>query len=181
MTGSDQTPLVDYNDATRHPEAPPKAGPLGLLEQATEWIALLLFIAMMLVTLFQVIARYSFIAAIWTEELARILFVAASLLAIAVCVRRREHIIVDYLLDKMPPARRQRVMTLMDVLILVFLLFWLRGAITLFFLNAGAVYVTIPWIKVSYLFGVEIVAIVLMILFVAADLAARSRAGGRRP
>jgi TRAP-type C4-dicarboxylate transport system permease small subunit len=140
-----------------------------------EWVALALFVGMMLTALLQVVLRFSHVPAIWTEELARILFVVSSLLAIAVCVRRREHIVVDYFIDKMTPATRFRVHFGSDLLVLVLLVVWLRGAWRLYLLNAGATYVTVPWIRVQHVFAVEIVAIVAIIVFVLADMAARVR------
>jgi TRAP-type C4-dicarboxylate transport system permease small subunit len=172
--------IVDQNDAGPCIDTAPSRGPLVHVERLLDWTALALFVAMMGVALFQVVSRFAHISAIWTEELARVLFVASSLLAIAVCVRRREHIVVDYFLEKFSPRARRNLLAGFDVLILLFLLVWLRGALRLFALNAGATYVTIPWLKVSHLFAVEIVSIVAMMLFVASDLAARVRSGGRR-
>jgi TRAP-type C4-dicarboxylate transport system permease small subunit len=173
------SPLVDQNDAGPH-EAAPASGPLEALARVLEWVALALFVGMMLTALLQVVLRFSQIPAIWTEELARILFVVSSLLAIAVCVRRREHIVVDYFLDKMSAATRYRVHLVSDVLVLLLLVVWLRGAFRLYALNADATYVTVPWIRVQHVFAVEIVAIVAIIVFVLGDLAARVREQRRR-
>lgn len=170
---TDERTLLDPDDTGRRAAAAPARGALVHLERLLDWTALVLFVAMMIVALFQVIARFAHIPAIWTEELARVLFVAASLLGIAVCVRRREHIVVDYFLERFSPAARRRLLVGFDVLILIFLLVWLRGALRLYVLNGNASYVTIPWLKVAHLFAVEIISIAAMLLFVAADLAAR--------
>lgn len=179
---ANDSPVVDQNDAGPH-EPAPTTGPLEPLAKALEAVALVLFVAMMLTALFQVVSRFAQVPAIWTEELARILFVVSSLLAIAVCVRRREHIIVDYFLGEMRPATRRRVVLASDVLVLLLLVVWLRGAFRLYALNAGATYVTVPWIRVQHVFAVEIVAIVAMMLFVLGDMAARAREArnGRAP
>jgi TRAP-type transport system small permease protein len=171
---ANDSPAADQNDAGPR-EAAPASGPLELLARVLEAVALVLFVAMMLTALIQVVSRFAHIPAIWTEELARILFVVSSLLAIAVCVRRREHIIVDYFLGEMSPVTRRRVVLACDVLVLVLLVVWLRGAFRLHALNAGASYVTVPWLRVQHVFAVEIVAIVAMILFVLGDMAARAR------
>jgi TRAP-type C4-dicarboxylate transport system permease small subunit len=176
---ADERALVDQNDAGPRIDAAPARGPLLYLERLLDWTALALFVAMMLVALFQVVARFAHVAAIWTEELARVLFVAASLLGIAVCVRRREHIVVDYFLDGFAPRARRVLLVGFDVAILLFLLVWLRGALRLYALNGNAAYVSIPWLKVSHLFAVEIVSIAAMLLFVASDLAGRLRDGRR--
>lgn len=168
------SPVVDQNDAGPH-EAAPSSGPLEVLARVLEAVALVLFVAMMATALLQVIFRFAHVPAIWTEELARILFVVSALLAIAVCVRRREHIVVDYFLDQMGPATRRRVLIVSDVLVLVLLVVWMRGALKLHALNAGASYVTVPWLRVSHVFAVEIIAIGAMIVFVLGDMAARVR------
>ena len=105
---ADESPIVEQLDTTgRLPGAPPATGLLAVAARIVDGLALVLFVAMMGVVLLQVATRFLQISAIWTEELARILFVVSSLLAIAACTWRREHIIVDYFLDHMKPARRR--------------------------------------------------------------------------
>jgi hypothetical protein len=68
----------------------------GVLERIVEAVALGAFILMMLATLLQVAARYLHIALDWTEEFARILFLSSIMIGIALAIRRREHIVVDF-------------------------------------------------------------------------------------
>jgi TRAP-type C4-dicarboxylate transport system permease small subunit len=62
-----------------------------------------------------------------------------------------------------------------DLAMLVLLIVWLRGAWRLMELNAGTTFVTVPWLPVSFLYGVEVFGVALMILFVLADMGARAR------
>jgi TRAP-type C4-dicarboxylate transport system permease small subunit len=170
--------VVDQHDAGERPAPVPTTGLLAGLDRLVEAVALALFTVMLVVVLTQVLARFSQVAVIWTEELARVLLILSSVLAMAVCVRRREHIVVDFLLVRMRPSARRWLLAAFDVAILLFLFVWLRGALRLAELNWGTIYVTVPWIAVSHVYLVEALSIVLMMIFVATDLAARLR--GRR-
>jgi TRAP-type C4-dicarboxylate transport system permease small subunit len=172
--------VVDQHDAGERPAPVPTTGLLAGLDRVVEAVALALFVVMVLVVLVQVGARFAHVAVIWTEELARILLVVSAVLAMAVCVRRREHIVVDFFLGRMAPGFRRWLLAGFDLAILLFLAVWLRGAVRLAELNWGTIYVTVPWIAVSHLYLVEAVSIVLMMIFVAADLAARLK-GWRAP
>jgi TRAP-type transport system small permease protein len=152
--------------------------PKGILDRFTdlvEAIAIIAFIVMIAATLLQVVGRYLQISMDWTEELARLLFLAAIMLGIAVAIRRREHIIVDVLYIKLSPTARATFDALFDLGILLLLVTWLRGAWRLMQLNAGTTFVMLPWIEVAYLYAVEAAAIMLMIVYVVADAVRRAK------
>jgi TRAP-type C4-dicarboxylate transport system permease small subunit len=153
----------------------PRRNLLDILDSIIEIVALAGFIIMMIVTLLQVAVRYLEVPLDWTEELARTLFLAAIMLGIAIAIRRREHIVVDVVYVKLPPMAQAIMGFAFDAGILVLLIVWLRGAWRLLKLNADATFVMLPWIKVSYLYAVEAAAIVLMIVYVVADIARRGR------
>ncbi len=145
------------------------------LDRGAEAVGMVLFILVMLVTLLQIGARYAHVPIPWTEEAARILFLAAIMLGIAIAVRRHEHIVVDFLFGKYTP-RTQAILTIaFNLLILLLLTIWLMGSWRLMNLNATASYVTLPWLSVSFVYAVEAAAIVLMAIFVVDDLLARIR------
>lgn len=147
----------------------------GWIERALEAVGVCGFVLMMLATLLQVAARHLHISIDWTEELARILFLASIMIGIAIAIPRRQHIVVDFIYVGAPP-RTQAVLSLtFDLAMLVLLIVWLRGAWRLMELNAGTTFVTVPWLPVSFLYGVEVFGVALMILFVLADMTARAR------
>jgi TRAP-type C4-dicarboxylate transport system permease small subunit len=157
---------------------------LGWIDRGLEAAGLIAFVAMMLATLLQVAARYLHISIDWTEELARILFLAAIMLGIAIAIRRRQHIVVDFVYAAASPRTRAVLSVGFDIATLVLLIVWLRGAWRLMELNAGTTFVTVPWLAVSSLYGIEALGVALMILFVLVDLAGRAqtlRAGSARP
>jgi TRAP-type C4-dicarboxylate transport system permease small subunit len=175
MQPADERKLVDQIDAPSHAAHVPDRGVLAGLDRIVEAVALVMFVAMMGAVLLQVFARFTHVAILWTEELARVLLVSSSVLAMAVAVRRREHVIVDFFVDRMAPAPRRRLAIALDILLLGLLVIWLRGAVNLAILNAGTHYVTMPWLAVSHLYIVETISILLMLLFVVADLVAQTR------
>jgi TRAP-type transport system small permease protein len=149
---------------------------LRLVDGIAEAAALALFVGMMLATLLQVLARYFlYVSLPWTEELARTLFVASMTVGIALASRRREHIVVDFVFVRLAPGAKALASLLFDAAILLFLAVWLWGALLLTELNAGATYVTLPWLRVAHIYAVEAAAVVLMIVFVLADAARQYR------
>lgn len=140
---------------------------------ALEAVGLFGFVAMMLATLLQVAARHLEVSIDWTEELARILFLASIMIGMAIAIRRRQHIAVDFIYSAASP-RIQAVLSVgFDLATLVLLIIWLRGALRLMGLNAGTTFVTVPWLPVSFLYAVEAFGVGLMILFVLTDLVKR--------
>jgi TRAP-type C4-dicarboxylate transport system permease small subunit len=160
---------------------PARAGALDRLCNLVEALAIAAFVLMMMATLLQVAARYLQVSMDWTEELARILFLGAMMLGIAVAIRRREHIVVDVVYVKLSPRARAALQAAFDLGILLLLITWLRGAARLMQLNAGTTFIMLPWVEVSYLYAVETAAIALMIVLVVADMLRRARqlAGAR--
>jgi TRAP-type C4-dicarboxylate transport system permease small subunit len=149
---------------------------LRRIDGIAEAAALAVFVGMMLATLLQVLARYLLHVALpWTEELARTLFVASMTVGIALAVRRREHIVVDFVFARLLPGTKALASLLFDAAILLFLAVWLWGALVLMELNANAAYVTLPWLRVAYVYAVEAAAIVLMMVFVLADAVGQYR------
>ncbi len=173
--------VIDQHDAGERPAPVSDRGLLAGIDRVVEAVALTMFVAMILSVLIQVGARFSGFSVLWTEELARILLICSSILAIAVAVRRREHIIVDYFFERFTARTRRALLTAFDVAILAFLMVWLRGALRLAALNADTVHVTVPWIAVSHVYWVEAFSIVLMMIFVASHCAGRLRNGVEQP
>ncbi len=144
------------------------------LEQGLEVVTLTLFVIMLLSTLGQVAFRYVLeISVPWTEELARTVFVAAMFTGMAFAVREREHIVVDFLILRYPPATRRWMETLFDLAILAFLGMWARGAVALADLNWNATLITLPWISVGWLYLWELLGIALMAIYVCLGLGRR--------
>jgi TRAP-type transport system small permease protein len=158
------------------PEVPSRRNRLtGWIDRVLEAVAVCGFVLMMLATLLQVAARHLHVSIDWTEELARILFLASIMIGIAIAIPRRQHIVVDFIYAAASLRTQTALSLAFDLAMLVLLIVWLRGAWRLMELNAGTTFVTVPWLPVSFLYGVEVFGVALMILFVLADMAARAR------
>lgn len=141
---------------------------LRRLETALTWIAMTGFIVMMLAVLAQVLFRYVLeVSAPWTEELARLLFVQSMLLGMALAVRFNEHIIVDFLFNKLSPEARIWAARLFAVVIICLLLLLMRGAVDLAQRNWNARLVSLPGIRVGYLYVGLVVSFALMAFYTA--------------
>jgi TRAP-type C4-dicarboxylate transport system permease small subunit len=147
----------------------------GWIDRVLESVGVCGFVLMMLATLLQVAARHLHVSIDWTEELARILFLASIMIGIAIAIPRRQHIVVDFIYAAASPRTQTALSLVFNLAMLVLLIVWLRGAWRLMELNAGTTFVTVPWLPVSFLYGVEVLGVALMILFVLADMAARAR------
>jgi TRAP-type C4-dicarboxylate transport system permease small subunit len=147
-----------------------------LPERVIESISLALFVTMLLATLSQVGFRYLFALPMpWTEELARTFFVMAMFTAMAFAMREDQHIVVDFLLNCYPSRVRKAAAIVFSITILFFLAVWARGTISLAQLNWNSNLVTLPWIRVAYLYWWELLGIALMALYLVIGLARNIR------
>ncbi|WP_157961977.1 TRAP transporter small permease [Acuticoccus kandeliae] len=171
---------VDLPDAERPADRPagaarPRKGVLDRVDRVMEVVALTAFAIMMLSTLTQVFARYLAISADWTEEFARVVFLSAMMIGMALAVRREEHIVVDFFFGKLAPRPKAMLTVCFDIAIIGLLVLWLRGALILMQLNANAIFVTLPWLSVAALYAVEAFGVAMMIVFILADIVRQGR------
>ena len=75
-----------------------------VVDRLVDWVAVAAFAGMFACVLAQVVFRY-FLGAplVWSDELARYLFVWASFLGWILAARRRSHLSIDMLATKLPP------------------------------------------------------------------------------
>ncbi|MFL6662456.1 MAG: TRAP transporter small permease [Rhizobacter sp.] len=125
----------------RLPDAPPGAGEERVLNAAGEfeihdeaidltryhfedWLALALFWLLGIIVFYQFFTRYALNdSASWTEEIARYFLVATVFVGAAMCVRKNNHIQVDFFY-RVLPRRLMRVMsTLVDIVRIAFFAF----------------------------------------------------------
>jgi TRAP-type C4-dicarboxylate transport system permease small subunit len=149
---------------------------LRILRRTLDVILIGGFAVMSVATLGQVLFRYFLhIPATWTEELARATFVMITYFAMAVAVRDKDHIVVDFLLVKLPPRARALLLIAFDVAILAFLALVARGAL----LMAGRMWTAeltmLDGVTQGHLYLGELIAILLMMLYAALDMVAQLR------
>ena len=99
---------------------------LDRIEKALDAVLVLMMIVMGGAVVLQVISRYIFNnPTSWSEELARYLFVWITFLGAAVVIRKRRHVDVTVLTDRLPPSAAKVVYLVSDAAVLFML-----GALT---------------------------------------------------
>ncbi len=135
---------------------------------------IVLFVGMCLLVLAQVVARKFFEPLVWSEELARYMFIWVAFIGWVIANQRKSHIHISLVLDRSGPRVRQALAVFADLLVVVFaLIFSVKGwrlvqnnldveTVTLFF-DFWLVYLVIP------------VSAVASIVVVGCDLLALAR------
>ena len=156
---------------------------LAIFDRALVWVAMAAFIVMMLATIGQVAFRYVLEVPVpWTEELARVLFVQAMLIGMAIAVREDQHIVVDFIFKHLSPRRQQIVGFLFGVLVFLLLLLLMRGAWAMVGTNWNSRLVSLGWVRVGYLYIGLLVSLGCMAFYTFRSLLIRLealKAGGR--
>jgi TRAP-type transport system small permease protein len=132
-----------------------------------ETVAVAGFAAMFLAAGAQVLFRYVLQLSVpWTEELARLLFVATVLLGMALATRRHEHIVVDFLLVRLGRRGRCAATLAFNACVFVFLAYLAAGAAMMARGTWESYYIMLPWMRTGYLYALEVLAALLMMLYV---------------
>jgi TRAP-type C4-dicarboxylate transport system permease small subunit len=105
---------------------------LGVLEKGIECIGGFMVLAMTIIVLVQVIARFIFNSPFtWTEELARYIFVYITFLGGGLLVYQRTHLFVEVIFNNLHPTMRKYVQIAIDLIVAVFSAFLIRSAYSL--------------------------------------------------
>ena len=106
---------------------------MKVFNKLEEWLGGSLFIAMFVVLVMQIFARQIFNSPlIWSEELSRLIFVYVGLLGVSMGIRSQQHIMIDFLYAKFPKSMQKIVFTIIQILILACLIFFLYFGYDLF-------------------------------------------------
>lgn len=96
---------------------------VSALTRILRWICVVLFAALIVIVVWQVIARQVLNSpAAWTEEASRMTFVWVGLFAAAMVFGERGHIAVDFIVQKFGPAAHKTVGIVVQCLIIFFAL-----------------------------------------------------------
>jgi len=141
------------------------------LDKTLVSIAMVGFIGMLLSTGGQVLFRYVLkIPVPWTEELARILFILSMFLGIAIAIREKEHIIVNFLFKKLNLRAQAIGHIVFDAAILILLCFLARGTLSMVRMMWNSYMIALDWIRTAYLYMGEFIAILFMIFYVVLEI-----------
>ena len=141
------------------------------LDKTLVAIAMVGFIGMLLSTGGQVLFRYVLkIPVPWTEELARILFILSMFLGIAIAIREKEHIVVNFLFKKLNPRAQAVGHIIFDAAILILLCFLARGTLSMVKMMWNSYMIALDWIRTAYLYMGEFIAILFMMFYVVLEI-----------
>lgn len=101
---------------------------MRVINKLEEWIGGGLFLIIFAILLAQIVARQIFDSPlIWSEELARLLFIYVAMLGISMATRSQQHVYIDFVTNFMPPAVRKAVNSFVQLIIFacIFLFFHL--------------------------------------------------------
>ena len=116
---------------------------------------IVLFVGMCLLVLAQVVARKFFEPLVWSEELARYIFIWVAFLGWVIANQRKSHIHISLVIDRSGPRQKRGLAVFSDLLVIAFaLIFLAKGwqlvqnnleieTVTLFF-DFWVVYLIIP-------------------------------------
>lgn len=99
-----------------------------IFDRALDNILTIIFTIMVGAAFAQVIIRFSPISVVWTEEIARTGFIYVTFIGAAVAVRKKEHIVVKSLVDRLSEKTQIYLEILINILILVFTIIVIYGS-----------------------------------------------------
>ena len=138
---------------------------------ALDGINLFLFVLLIILASLQVSFRYLFFAPLpWTEELSRFFLVWVAFLGAASVTRRKMHILVDYLVAKMPLRANRIIGKILYLLAIAFMASVLWGAIKMMEASWPVHLGSIPWLSVSFLYLGGVIGSAIMLFYLILHL-----------
>ncbi|NMB16750.1 MAG: TRAP transporter small permease [Firmicutes bacterium] len=126
---------------------------VNLFDRLIRGLANIAFAAMFLVTLLQVIARYVLARPfIWTEEMARSLYVWMTFVGMVVVMKEKEHITVDFLINRVSPPFRHLAALVGETLMLLFAVVLFAGGVNMVINTHRARLPSMPIIRYSLVY-----------------------------
>jgi len=139
---------------------------------ALDGVNLFLFVLLIILASMQVCFRYLLFTPLpWTEEVSRFFLVWVAFLGAASVTRRKLHILVDYLVSRMPLRANRIIGKIIYLLGIAFMASVLWGSIKMME-DAWPVHLgTIPWFSVSFLYLGAVIGSAIMLFYLILHLA----------
>ena len=141
------------------------------MKREIEYLGAILLAVMFAVTLFQVVARVVLgISSVWSEELARFLYVCLVFIGAAPLIRDDEHIRVGVLTDRLTgtPLTVLRLVTILLTFPFIAVMTW--GAWTNTVVNWRTYAPTLDWLSIGYIYLVIWITGLLMLWYLTVNL-----------
>ncbi|BBF05968.1 TPA: sialic acid TRAP transporter substrate-binding protein SiaT [Haemophilus influenzae] len=140
------------------------------INKLEEWLGGALFIVIFGILIAQILSRQVFHSPlIWSEELAKLLFVYVGMLGISVAVRKQEHVFIDFLTNLMPEKIRKFTNTFVQLLVFVCIFLFIHFGIRTF--NGASFPIdALGGISEKWIFAaLPVIAILMMFRFIQAQ------------
>jgi TRAP-type C4-dicarboxylate transport system permease small subunit len=142
-----------------------------ILDKVLGGILEILIVVMVLVVILQVLARYAIQISIpWTEEAARYMLAYMTFVGSAIALKEGKHIVVQFVYERLPSGTRRAFDLFFDILILLFLLAILWGALRLIDGAWDVPTASMPWITMGQVYLILPIGLIIMIWYVLGNL-----------
>ncbi|OOF68185.1 C4-dicarboxylate ABC transporter permease [Rodentibacter pneumotropicus] len=143
---------------------------MKIFNKLEEWLGGALFLVIFCILIAQILSRQVFQSPlIWSEELAKLLFVYVGMLGISVAVRKQEHVYIDFLTNLMPAKIRKISNTFVQLIIFACIFFFIHFGIRSFN-NASFPIDALGGISEKWIFAaLPVVAALMMLRFFQAQ------------
>ncbi|MCQ9123357.1 C4-dicarboxylate ABC transporter permease [Rodentibacter caecimuris] len=143
---------------------------MKIFNKLEEWIGGALFLVIFCILIAQILSRQVFHSPlIWSEELAKLLFVYVGMLGISVAIRKQDHVYIDFLTNLMPAKVRKLSNTFVQLIIFACIFFFIHFGIRTF-TNASFPIDALGGISEKWIFAaLPVVAALMMIRFFQAQ------------
>jgi TRAP-type C4-dicarboxylate transport system permease small subunit len=119
---------------------------LVVLDEACLKIAATLFFIIFVVSIVEIILRSFFgFSLLWTMDLCTLLASWTILLGAASTLHRADHLVVDFLVNKMDPRKRTIIRLCASILLLVFLVILIYNGVYVSILKMDIYYTSLRW------------------------------------
>ncbi|KAA9008754.1 TRAP transporter small permease [Histidinibacterium aquaticum] len=147
-----------------------------LLATALGWLLVTMISGMTIIVSMQIVSRYLLdISLIWSEEVARLLFISMVFIGAALLARQREHLAVTAFADMLPQRGRHFADALVEGVALVCAGYLLRGAWTTLLSEWDQLTPGLQF-PMGVVFGIVLLSSLLLTAWLALNVAASVRA-----
>lgn len=111
----------------------------------------------------QILLRLMGIGIDWTEEFARFSFVGVTFLGSVVAITRNKHIVIDFLVIRLPDIVRRWFLVVIHFCMAVFMVICIYGLSIIMKAAKGVSSNSVLWFQMNYLYAIVLAGCVLMI------------------
>jgi len=137
-----------------------------MLSKILKYTLVFTFVLLIVTVLLQIFSRYVLTVTIpWTEDGARLILIVITFLGTAVALRDNEHITITFLFKRISTKYKNYVNIFINLIILFFLIFFIKGSLEMTSMNWVLPIVSFPKLKIGYIYIILPISAFLMVYF----------------